>query len=35
MVIVLIAVAAAAVGAWEFYAVWSALPARNSDLVLF
>lgn len=36
MVIVLIAVAAgAALGVWNVYALWRALPRRNSDFVLF
>lgn len=36
MAIVIFAVAAAAaLGSWNVYRLWRALPRRNSDLVLF
>lgn len=35
MLIVLIALAGAALGAWKLYSLWRAVPRRNADLVLF
>jgi hypothetical protein len=34
-IIIFAAAAAAALGGWNVYRLWRALPRRNSDLVLF